>query len=216
MFPEMHLSVRLLIIVLAAVALAWLVWLQARREERHPTLIGFLAVAVAVLGFFEYRAQAAEARYGAIASELAKREVGVRCQGLFGHLVDIGQELGTVQFDAEGDPADKTDLKRDACTWLREFEKDQKINQRSAMAVHVVAHEAFHLRGWTDEAVTECYGVQHTAFVARRLGASADKAQALARIYWEFVYPDLPDEYRTDDCGNGKRLDLNKDSDIWP
>jgi hypothetical protein len=213
----MHSSLRLLVVVLGAVAVGWLSWKHFKQFERRPKTIAAVALVVIVLGVLEYRAQAAERRYGKLVSEIAHRDVGVRCQGMFGHLVDIGQELGTVQFDAEGDPADRTDIKRDACKWLREYEQgDKKVRFNSAVAVHVLAHEAIHLRGWTNEAVAECYGLQHTAQVARGLGASATQAQALAEFYWRVVYPDMPDEYRTTDCENGGRLDLHKDSDVWP
>lgn len=200
-----------------AVGVAWLLWKQHRELERRPKTIAIAALAVVAVGVLEYRAQAAERRYGAAVSAVAHRSVAVRCQGVFGHLIDIGQELGTVQFNAEGDPADKTDIKREACASLKKYERgDKSVNFGSAVAVHVLAHEAIHLRGWTNEAVAECYGLQHTAQVARALGAPARKAQLLARLYWEQVYPDMPDEYRTTDCVDGGRLDLHKDSDIWP
>lgn len=212
----MHFSIRLLVVLLGAIGVGWLLWKQHHDLDRRPKTIAVAALAVLALGFLEFRAQSAEGRYGKAVSAVAKRDVGVRCQGMFGHLVDIGNELGTVWFNAEGEPADKTDIKRDACKWLKEFERDQRVNMNSAMAVHVLAHEAIHLRGWTDESVAECYGLQHSAQVARALGAPARKAQALAELYWQFVYPDMPDEYRTPDCVNGGRLDLRKDSDIWP
>ena len=212
-----HLSVRLLVVVLGAIGVAWLLWKHFHDLEQRPKTIAVAALAVVAVGFVEYRAQAAEQRYGAAVSAVANRDVDVRCQGMFGHLIDIGQELGTVRFNAEGDPADKTDIKRDACTWLKDYERgDKSVNFNSAVAVHVLAHEAIHLRGWTDETVAECYGMQHTAQVARALGAPARKAQLLARLYWEQVYPDMPDAYRTSDCADGARLDLHKDSDVWP
>ena len=201
-----HLSIRLLVVVLGAIGVAWFLWKQHHDLERRPKTIAVAALAVLAAGFVEYRAQAAEDRYAAIVSAIAHRDVGVRCQGLFGHLIDIGQELGTVQFNAEGDPADKTDIKADACKWLKEYEKsDKKVTLNRALGVHVLAHEAIHLRGWTNEAVAECYGVQYTAEVARKLGATARQAQSLAEFYWRVVYPDMPDEYRTTDCGNGDR-----------
>jgi hypothetical protein len=213
----MHFSVRLLVVVLGAVGVAWLLWKQHRDLDRRPKTIAVAAVVILGLGVLEYRAQAAEQRYGKLATKVAKREVSVRCQGMFGNLVDIGQELGTVQFDEEGEPADHTDIKRDACTWLKEYEKgDYRVTWESAVAVNVLAHEAIHLRGWTDEALTECYAMQHSASVARGLGAPAAKAQALAEFYWRVVYPDMPDEYRSDQCANGAKWDLDKDADVWP
>ena len=206
-----------MVVALGAAGVAWLVWKQVHDLDRRPKTIAVAAVAVLAVGFLEFRAQAAELRLGDLVSQVAHRDVAVRCQGVFGHLIDIGQELGTVQFNAEGDPADRTDIKRDACTWLKEYERgDKKVTLNSALGVHVLAHEAIHLRGWTDEAVAECYGLQHTAQIARGLGARARQAQGLADLYWRVVYPDMPDEYRTPDCANGARLDLHKDSDVWP
>ena len=213
----MHYSVRLLVVVLGAIGVGWLVWRQVKHLERRPKTIAVATLVLLAVGVLEYRAQSAEGRYGRVVSEVAHRDVGVRCQGVFGHLIDIGQELGTVQFNAEGDPADKTDIKRDACNWLKEYEKgDKKVTLHSAVAVHVLAHEAIHLRGWTDEAVAECYGLQYTAQVARGLGASSQRAQALAEFYWRVVYPEMPDAYRTPDCADGARLDRHKNSLVWP
>ena len=212
-----HLSIRLLVVSLGAIGVAWLLWKQHHDLEGRPKTIAVAALAVLAVGFVEYRAQAAESRYAGVVSAIAHRDVGVRCQGMFGHLIDIGQELGTVQFNAEGDPADKTDIKADACKWLKEYEKsDKKVTLNRAIGVHVLAHEAIHLRGWTDEALAECYGVQYTAQVARKLGATSRQAQSLAEFYWRVVYPDMPDDYRTADCGNGAKYDLHKNSDVWP
>jgi hypothetical protein len=211
------LSIRLLVVLAGAAGVGWMLWKQHHDLEQRPKTIAVAALAVLAVGFLEFRAQSAEVRYGKVVSEVAHRDVSVRCQGLFGHLVDIGNELGTVWFDAEGEPADKTDIKADACKWLKDFEKgDKRATENSAVAVHVLAHEAIHLRGWTNEAVAECYGLQHSAQVARGLGATAKQAQGLAHLYWTVIYPDMPDEYRTEDCVNGGRLDLHKDSDIWP
>ena len=212
-----HYSVRLLVIILGAIAIGWIAWKQHRNEDLRPKTFALAVLVLLAVGFLEFRAQSAEARFGKVASAIARRDVGVRCQGVFGHLVDIGQELGTVQFDEEGEPADVTHLKRDACKWLKEYEKgDKRVTYNSAVAVNVLAHEAIHLRGWPNEALTECYAMQHSAKVARMLGASPERAQALSEFYWNVVYPDMPDEYRTPDCVDGGRLDLHKNSDVWP
>lgn len=67
-----------------------------------------------------------------------------------------------------------------------------------------------------NEAITECTGLQHTAQVARALGADADQAQDLAEYYWRAVYPQLPEAYRSSDCMDGGRLDLRPGSSVWP
>ena len=211
-----HFSIRLLVVGLGLALLGSMAWKHLHGDPR-PKAIAALAAVVAVLGVLEYRAQAAEARLGAAVSRLAHRDVGVRCQGLFGNLVDIGQELGTVQFDAEGDPADRTDIKRDACNWVKAYERgDKHVSLHAALGVHTLAHEAMHLRGWTSESVAECYGLQYTADMAVSLGATREQARRLAEFYWRVVYPDMPSEYTTPECVDGGRLDLHKDSDVWP
>ena len=89
-------------------------------------------------------------------------------------------EAGRVQFDDSGRPADHTDLSPETCKALRHLDRvdfgclergDCGLSQFSAgWAAHTLAHEAFHLRGFQDEGVTECYALQNTAFVAERLG----------------------------------------------
>ncbi len=217
MSEAMHLSLRLLLLMLAAGAFGAFLVLQIRRDERHPFVMAALAFFLVAGGMAEYRAQSAEALFGRAASKVAQRDVAVRCQGLLGNMVDISQELGSVWFDADGTPADKTDIKRDACNWAKEYASGKRrITMANAVAVQVIAHEAVHLSGEMNEAITECYGMQHAAEVAQELGATPMQAQQLAEFYWEAVYPDMPDEYRTSDCVNGGPLDLRPDTDVWP
>ena len=214
--PGMHLSIRLAVVVLLALVVAGLLW-DAWRGTPRPLAIGALALVACVLGALEYRAQAAEQRLSAVASAIAERPVSVRCEGFFGELVDIGPHLGTVRFDAQGNPGDRTDLVGEACRDLKAYlGGDREPRTDTATAVHVLAHEAVHLRGVRNEAVTECTSVQLTAETARRLGASREEAQALAMLYWEEVYPLLPRSYRSPECRDGGRLDLNPDSPAWP
>jgi hypothetical protein len=214
---HVHFSLRLLVIAVGLAGLAWLLATHLRGRPR-PVPIALLALVLAYLGFAEYGAQAAEARYGRIASEIAHRGVRVRCEGLGHSLVNIGQEWGYVEFDADGDPSDTANLSRDACKGLARYAGGdrERLDDDLVVAVHTLAHEAIHLRGWTNEALTDCYGMQFTALVARRLGASARQAQRLAEYYWVRVYPEMPEGYRTAECVDGGRLDLHKDSPVWP
>jgi hypothetical protein len=213
----MHLSIRVIVIVLLAVVVGKIIWDMIDGAEARPRLLAALTLAMLGLGVLEFRAQAAEARYANVVSQIAHRDVGVRCQGIFGEFVDVGAELGSVRFDADGNPAGHTDIRRSACNAIKDYERgDKSVKRDQAVAVHVLAHEAIHLRGVMDEAITECTGLQHTAQVARALGADAEQARALAEYYWRAVYPQLADAYRSPDCADGGRLDLNPDSSVWP
>jgi hypothetical protein len=82
-------------------------------------LLGLAMLAVLGWGGWRYEHERAlEHRLGRVASALAGRPVRVRCESSAGAMIDVGAELGTVQFDAAGHPADSTDLKHDVCVWL--------------------------------------------------------------------------------------------------
>jgi hypothetical protein len=85
-----------------------------------------------------------------------------------------------------------------------------------AYGAFVVAHETAHIAGIEDEAEATCDGVQHTAEVARRLGAGRSYARRLAVAYWERVYPQEPDNYRTVRCGPNRPLDRTPGDGVWP
>jgi len=98
-------------------------------------------------------------------------------------------------------------LAQDACRYS-EF--------KAAWAAHTLAHEAFHLRGYQDEGVTECYALQNTAFVAERLGVPTEQAKQLQAWVYERGYPNEPEEYRSSRCYDGGPLDLRPQLTEFP
>jgi hypothetical protein len=178
-----------------------------------------VVAALAALGFARREDRLREqSRLAAIASDLAGREVGVRCPGFLSSLIDTRGEAGRVEFDDAGRPADHTDLSPQTCKALRRLERvdftcidrgDCGYEEfKAGWAAHTLAHEAFHLRGIQDEGVTECYAIQNTAFVADRLGVPTEYAQKLQA--WLFVtgYQNQPEDYRSSRCYDGGPLDL--------
>jgi hypothetical protein len=161
-----------------------------------------------------------------IAGDLAGRHVGVRCPSFLSSLVDTRGEAGRVQFDDSGRPANRTDLSPQTCKALRHLDRvDFKCIARgdcgykefkAGWAAHTLAHEAFHLRGFQDEGVTECYALQNTAFVAEQLGVPTQEARNIQA--WLFVkgYPNEPEEYRSPQCYDGGPLDLRPQSPQFP
>lgn len=169
--------------------------------------------ALVFVGWRHEQTVSLEHRLGAVASEVARRPVTVHCQGGTGALLDVGPELGTVQFDAQGHPADRTDLKHQVCNWLAKLPRGSVAN--AATAVEVLSHESYHLAGYMDEATAECYALQTMPFVAQRLGATP--RQIRTWVAYSFArYPSMPEEYVSPDCVSGGRLDLRSPSSIWP
>ena len=186
-----------------------------------------IAGALAAVGFARHESRVREQnRLAAIATELAGRTVGVRCPSFLASLVDTSGEAGRVTFDAAGRPTDHTDLAPDTCKALRHLDHvdfscigSDTCGFKQFMAawsVHTLAHESFHLRGYQDEGVTECYALQNTAFVAERLGLTTDVAQQLQAWVYARGYPNEPQEYHAAGCYDGGPLDLRPQSSVWP
>jgi hypothetical protein len=173
-----------------------------------------------------------EGRLGDIASAIAGREVNVRCPGVVGKVLSWDIVEGSVRFDAEGRPADETRLRKFTCAELDALAEGRRTEllacaeqqgtacgpaaEDLALAVDVLAHEAWHLAGVIDEAVTECRAVQTMAWTAQRLGATEEQGRALALIHLDTGYQRLPDRYRSGACVDGGDLDLRPEDSTWP
>ena len=194
----------------------------SRRPRTPPWVQGLLVLAVVgplVWYVAAWRDRAAnEERLGAVASEIAGREVRVRCPGpIIRHFAWDTVE-GSVRFDAAGKPADETRLQDFSCAQLdalaegRESGTDEDV----ALAVNVLAHEAWHLAGIADEAVAECRSMQTLAWTAERLGVPADEGRRLAALYLATRHGALPPRYKSPECRDGGALDLRPDDPAWP
>jgi hypothetical protein len=183
--------------------------------------------ALAAVGFARRENRISEQdRLGAIASELAGRPVGVRCPGFFASLVRVRTEGGYVKFHGDGQPYDYTDLSPETCAALRHVDRfdfeciarsDCTFKQfKAAWAIHTLAHESFHLRGFAAEAQAECYALQNTAFVAERLGLGTELAQRIQKWVYVRGYANEPDDYRSQECRDGGQLDLRPQSAVFP
>jgi hypothetical protein len=86
------------------------------------------------------------------------------------------------------------------------------------LAMHILAHESYHLFGTTNEAKTDCYALQTVSFVAQEFGASAVQALSLSAYYYQHYQAirGAPPEYQTPDCHNGGPDDLRPTSNVWP
>lgn len=178
------------------------------------SLLTVLAVAAAVPGV---RRRSEEKRLSGVASALVGHRVQVRCQSFGQALADLGSELGYVRWDAAGRPEPRTLIKRDPCGQLRRYYGGHRSrpSRDTVIAVHVLTHEAMHLRGLLDEAGAECAAVQRDETTAQLLGATPAQARELARDYWLTVYPDMPDGYRESGCAPGGPADEHLDTAPW-
>lgn len=190
-------------------------------------IVLLLVAGVAALGWTKHEDRIREQnRIAVVAGSLVGHKVGVHCPNFVKGLVYTSAEAGTVKFDANGQPADHTDLSPDTCAALRSIGKVDLTcldpgacgdkQWQLGWALHTLAHEAYHLRGIAQENVAECYALQTTARVAVSLGIPPRRAGQLQRWVWTRGYPSEPDEYQSVDCRNGGPLDLRPGSSVWP
>ena len=178
-------------------------------------LLVCVALALGLVFFKQQEARAEEDRFGDVASEIARRDVSVRCQGAVGAALDVTWEDGSVWFDARGKPADVTDLKRHVCKTLAAF-PDRPDDEETVRSVNTLAHESWHLAGVRNESAAECYAIQTIELTAKRLGADDARARQLALAFLVTQYERMPSAYRSAECRDGGDLDLHRDSPVWP
>lgn len=85
-----------------------------------------------------------------------------------------------------------------------------------AIAIKALAHEAWHLAGYRDEAVADCYALQRVAAVASSLGApDAPALVARALLLYRGRATTAP-AYYSPECRAGGALDLSPADSAWP
>ena len=159
----------------------------------------------------------AEALFTREAARIAKRSVVVRCDDEYA-FTGVGSDAAGVAFI----PRRLAYLEPDVCLALYEIAFKNRVGPRdaAAFAISVLAHEATHLRGVTNEAETECYALQEGVKLGVRLGLDAKAARSLMRAQRD---RDLSDEsiqrldYRLPPgCRDGGSLDLRPADSSFP
>ena len=188
------------------------------RTRDFPWIAAGLPLVLAVAAFVPVvRHGREERRLSEVASTLVGAPVRVHCQSGGASMLDVGAELGYVKWGPNGVPEHSTLIKREPCQALADYLRSGKTDPTpdEVVAVHVLTHEAMHMKGITSEGLAECAAVQRDAETARLLGADPDAAIALARTYWTRTYPLMPDEYRSPGCAPGGELDEARPDSPW-
>jgi len=193
-----------------------------------------LAVLVAFIGFQVWwfqRQTPTETRLERVASEIAGHRVDVYCPSMWKRLIDVSSFKGEAYVDASGVGTHAT-LAHDICATFEELPGKGAPDltclqygevtcdawaQDVALAIHVLAHESWHLAGVMDESITECYAVQTDAEVAEEFGVSPVDAMLLAEFHLRRGPEASLPQYRiSTDCSRDTRLDLHPETHAWP
>jgi hypothetical protein len=167
-------------------------------------------------------------KFGKIASDLAGKDVEVRCWSRVDWVRLMREEKaytlhhiddGTLGF--AGVSGSRANLSPEVCDALGELAYHHWMPQTAsakfllASAVVTLAHEPQHSKGVAIEAQAECYALQLMRDTAMRLGATAQYAQELQSTYWAHYPQELP-AYRSSECRNGGKYDLDPNSNTFP
>jgi hypothetical protein len=193
--------------------------------RRFAVGVGLIAALVAVIWVVETRTGwdsldreqriAASDRFADEASEIAGKPVTIFCD-------ESGDFVGAVQH-ADGVAivgGDHAYLTPERCLDLYRLAfEGETTGSRTGRAIAVLAHEAWHLRGESDEGRTECFALQSGVELGRRLGLSEDRARQLMRqqLTENALRGAASLEYRIPpECRDGGSLDLDPVDSSFP
>ncbi|HUG64273.1 MAG TPA: hypothetical protein VMK83_03575 [Gaiellaceae bacterium] len=162
----------------------------------------------------ERRAEAVE-RFSDEASEIAGKPVSIRCDEARDYVGAVQHADGVAVLGGE-----LAILTPEICHDLYRLAFEGEVTgARTGRAIAVLAHEAWHLRGESDEGTTECYALQSGVELGVRLGLDEGEARRLMRQQLtENQLRGLETlEYRVGpECRDGGRLDLDPASGEFP
>jgi hypothetical protein len=99
------------------------------------------------------------------------------------------------------------------------FKHDEGAFSQTARAIAVLAHEAWHLRGESNEGLTNCYAFQSGVALGQQLGLSEGTAARMMRqqLVDNATFAQSAPEYLVPgECRDGGRLDLAPGSSRFP
>ena len=157
-----------------------------------------------------------EALLSAEAGQIAGHEAVVHCDAR-------GEAVGIVQHaDGIAEVGGRNAyLTPEICYRLYRlaFKQEEGAFSQTARAIAVLAHEAWHLRGTTNEGVTNCYAFQSGVALGQRLGLSESTAARMMRqqLADNATFARSAPEYLVPrECRNGGRLDLDPGTSRFP
>jgi hypothetical protein len=193
--------------------------------RRFAVGLGVIAVLVGVIWIVEERSgwsavsgeRRAEAvsRFSEEASRIAGKPVSVRCDEARDYVGAVQHADGVAEVGG-----DLAILTPEICHDLYRLAfEDETTGSRTGRALAVLAHEAWHLRGESDEGTTECYALQSGVELGVRLGLSEGRARQLMRqqLTENALRGAATLEYRVGpECRDGGSLDLEPDGAGFP
>ena len=146
------------------------------------------------------------------------RRASVHCNSFFDTVFDSNvMAIGHANFETG-----EIVLQYLWCDKLKSFlDHPQRADQDEIISLNVFTHEAMHVRGERNEALTECQAVQRNYRAAKLLGVPDDIAKKSARRYFDVYYKMRGDAggmagaYFSNECAPGKAMDEGLPDSTW-
>jgi hypothetical protein len=215
-----------MLLTLCALFFAWLavreIFASFRSERPEPiflpylSLVSALAVACAWPPLSAWRFERFLEEKALLLTE--GQPVSVHCNTLFDTMLDQNQLAAGHANPATGEIV----FQKPWCSHLRDYLDDpQAADEREINSLNLFTHEAMHIRGELNEAVTECQAVQRNYRAARLLGVPDAVAKDNARRYYSQLYVQRQNSgahsanYHSADCVPGGALDERLPDSTW-
>lgn len=173
-------------------------------------LMAIFVLALAAVIWPQIKARQTEATLRPLVAAIAERDAGARCPR---YITAVFTNAGSVSFDENGNASDRTDLTAPVCEGAK-FAFSERGRRELAcletsgscpeeaiaavVALNVIAHEAIHLRGETDEGRAECISIGEGARIASVVGLSAEQGKMLAWVHYQGMNPFTPAQYNVE------------------
>lgn len=192
---------RTFVIVALVVLLVLVIWWPIAKLNQKPSTfwIIVLLIPLCVTGWMEYKWLTIQQEATLLTQEVSgKDDATVNCQRLSESFFDAQvSKLGYVYWD----DSSTSHVKYAQCKLWEEFLDSDKtqLSDEQIFAVGTIIHEAYHVKGVTNEAATQCYAVKKFPEVLKKYHTPASLiAQYHTRL--QELSQRMPSEYLNGTC----------------
>jgi len=206
------------VIFLLVVCILFVIFYPIYNKKKPKIFLSiFFAVILIPLGYEEYNMRITENRLTSIARAHANLDnINIKCDRLSQYAFTTSQKKGEVYFEYDGTPSNLARIMYRPCQSILPLISNRVPISPSLdqiVSLHVVSHEIQHLLGVQDEAVAECLAIQNNIEFFKMF--KIIEPENAAKRYYKELYPKMPMRYRTAECVNGGKLDLNLSNSVF-
>lgn len=163
-------------------------------------MIPLISLLFLPMGLMELRWTVFENKLSSVVNEVSGTKGGtVHCQRFSEAFFDTKvSELGHVNQDKPKVAVVNYQQCQQIFSWLESGKGNPTLDQ--VHALHVLTHEAVHVSGQYNEAVTECTAINRDHITVRELGGSEETGHKVASSYYSSIWPDMEKEYKLEGC----------------